>query len=153
MTIASEALQCDPAHWGPDAYTWRPSRWLRRTADESTADVPSASSAAKEAGTQNGAENLIEPRKGTYMPWSDGPRVCPGRKFSQVEFVAVMAALFRRHWVQPKLMDGESLEEGQARVLRMIGRRDLLALTTQMERPDEVAMVWSERSKEETSRT
>ena len=58
-----------------------------------------------------------------------------------------MVALFRRHQVRPKLIDGESIEEGQKRVLKMIGRRDYLALTTQMERPGEVAMVWSERSK------
>ena len=93
---------------------------------------------------QDDEHHIVEPRKGTYMPWSDGPRVCPGRKFSQVEFVAVMAGLFRYHRVRPKLLDGETLEDGQKRVLKMINSRDFLALTTQMERPGEVAMVWSE---------
>ena len=79
------------------------------------------------------------------MPWSDGPRVCPGRKFSQVEFVAVMATLFRRHRVRPKLSEGESIEGGQKRIMEMVERRDDMALTTQMAQPESVALIWEER--------
>ncbi|KAF1838917.1 hypothetical protein BDW02DRAFT_463687, partial [Decorospora gaudefroyi] len=31
--------------------------------------------------------------KNAYYPWSDGPQDCPGMKFSQVDFVAVLALL------------------------------------------------------------
>ncbi|KAK5092027.1 hypothetical protein LTR70_007894 [Exophiala xenobiotica] len=59
-----------------DEHAFRPSRWLN----------PSGS-----------ATPLFQPPKGTYLPWSSGPRVCPGQKMAQVEFVGVMATLFAGH--------------------------------------------------------
>jgi cytochrome P450 len=44
--------------------------------------------------TKDGKESLRDDSdllKEGYMPWTNGPRACPGKKFSQVEFVAVMA--------------------------------------------------------------
>jgi cytochrome P450 len=40
---------------------------------------------------------MIKHTRGSYIPWSDGARVCPGEKFAQVEFVALMAAIFKEH--------------------------------------------------------
>jgi cytochrome P450 len=37
-----------------------------------------------------------------YMPFLHGPRVCPGKKFAQVEFVAVIATIFREWRVEPR---------------------------------------------------
>ncbi|KAL9625277.1 MAG: hypothetical protein Q9160_000679 [Pyrenula sp. 1 TL-2023] len=54
---------------------------------------------------------------GTYFPWSDGPQFCPGKKFAQVEFVAVLATLFRDHRVKPALNKGESEANGRKRAL------------------------------------
>lgn len=59
-----------------DELSFRPSRWLN----------PS-----------NSAQPLFQPRKGSFIPWSTGPRVCPGQKMAQVEFTSVMLALLRRH--------------------------------------------------------
>lgn len=36
-----------------------------------------------------------------FYPWSGGPRVCPGQKFAQVEFVAVLACVLRGAKVKP----------------------------------------------------
>jgi len=61
----------------PDELNFRPSRWL---------DSPT---------------QLYHPPKGTYLPWSAGPRVCPGQKMAQVEFVAVILTLFLKHRLEP----------------------------------------------------
>lgn len=63
------------------------------------------------------AETLFEPAKGTFVPWSDGARVCPGKKFSQVEFVAVLSEVFREHEVQAVRQEGETQVEMRARIL------------------------------------
>ncbi|KAI1485519.1 hypothetical protein F5X96DRAFT_659588 [Biscogniauxia mediterranea] len=42
----------------------------------------------------------------TFIVWSEGARDCPGRKFSQVEFVATIASLFRDWRVNPVTFEG-----------------------------------------------
>ncbi|KAF5558266.1 cytochrome p450 3a7 [Fusarium napiforme] len=70
-------LHTSSASWGDNALQWLPSRWI--TADEKLAPMPT----------------------GAFLPWAAGPRVCPGKKFSQVEFVAVMACLLKDYTVEP----------------------------------------------------
>ncbi|KMU74305.1 hypothetical protein CISG_04654 [Coccidioides immitis RMSCC 3703] len=58
----------------PDEELFRPSRWI------------------------NHSDNTIfQPPRGSYLPWSAGPRNCPGQKMAQVEFVGVFLTLFRYH--------------------------------------------------------
>ncbi|GJC86382.1 hypothetical protein ColLi_09220 [Colletotrichum liriopes] len=38
----------------------------------------------------------MTPPRGSNLPWSGGPRMCPDQKMSQVEFVTVIATLFRQ---------------------------------------------------------
>jgi hypothetical protein len=52
-------------------------------------------------------KEIIQPPLGMYNPWTAGPQVCPGKKFSQVEFVAIIARLFQKGKVTPKLEAGE----------------------------------------------
>ncbi|KAJ9656997.1 hypothetical protein H2198_004597 [Neophaeococcomyces mojaviensis] len=63
-----------------DELAFRPARWL----------VPNSNE-----------QKIWTPPKGTYLPWSAGPRVCPGQRMAQVEFVAVMFTLFSRHRLEP----------------------------------------------------
>lgn len=73
MVIASyAAVHTHPEYWGADALDWRPSRWIQDTGD--------------------GEEELMTPRRGTFIAWSEGERSCPGKKFSQAEFVAIGAS-------------------------------------------------------------
>ena len=76
--------------------------------------------------------------------WGEGPRVCPGKKFAQVEFVAVMAALFRDWKVSPKLQRGESSEEGKQRVMQVVNDSRVF-ITLQMIHPTRVGLVWTKR--------
>ncbi|ORY03138.1 cytochrome P450 [Clohesyomyces aquaticus] len=38
-----------------------------------------------------------------YTPWSHGPRICPGMKFSQVEFTAVLSTVLRTCRIEPSM--------------------------------------------------
>ncbi|KAK6064490.1 cytochrome P450 [Seiridium cupressi] len=87
--------QTDPNHW-VDPCIWRPSRWILHDETIGTIDK----------------EELLVPQRGTFFPWAEGPQSCPGKKFSQVEAVAVLAHLFRDHHVRPKMEVGET--EGDA---------------------------------------
>jgi cytochrome P450 len=121
------AVQTDPKYWGPDALAWRPSRWIQ-------------------GGGEPGDEDLINIKKGTFLGWSEGARDCPGKKFSQVEFVATMAALFRDWRVDPApLHDGESREEAQKRVLDLIEHDSAPVLLLQMLHPERAPLVWRRR--------
>ncbi|EJD40936.1 cytochrome P450 [Auricularia subglabra TFB-10046 SS5] len=65
------ALHRSPALWGEDVSQFRPQRWMEK-----------------------------QPRKGQFMAFSEGARACLGKKFAQVEFVAVITALFARYRVE-----------------------------------------------------
>ncbi|KAL5000911.1 cytochrome P450 monooxygenase [Aspergillus recurvatus] len=117
--VSQLSLHLDPSIWGPDANEFKPSRWL----DESGI--------------------LTTPDKSTYLPWSAGPRICPGMKMSQVEFVATMATLFKNGKCEPLptagITEPEALRE---RLLAHLG--DCVAkLTLQMRNPDEVLLRWT----------
>lgn len=60
------------------------------------------------------------PSKHTYFPWSDGPQNCPGKKFSEVEFVAILAYLFREHTLAVIPNESESSEAAMQRLLSTI---------------------------------
>lgn len=49
------------------------------------------------------------------MPFAWGQRVCPGRKFAQVELVAVLAALFKDWKVEVVPKEGETGEQARER--------------------------------------
>jgi len=98
----------------PDEYAFRPSRWV---------NPPGSQSA------------LFQPPRGTYVPWSGGPRICPGQKMAQVEFTAIFLTLFRRHRIEvvPLTVDGK--EETAAQVnarLDALMKDSISVLTLQM---------------------
>ena len=98
-------VQTHPQNW-ENPLAWDPKRWIRSQG---------LFSAAPDAVILR--EELMTPPKGTYFPWSDGPQNCPGAKFSQVEFVAVLACLLRDHRVQVLRNEDEDLQSARKRVL------------------------------------
>ena len=78
------------------------------------------------------------------MPWSFGPRNCPGMKMSQVEFVSAFYTILRHCTIEPVLQDGESLDQARHR-LNEILRDSLPLITLQMQRPEEVRLRWTRR--------
>ncbi|KAK3946141.1 putative cytochrome P450 [Diplogelasinospora grovesii] len=127
------AVQTDPKYWGPDALVWRPSRWI--VTQEGGGRPPAA-----------GEEELITIRKGTFLGWSEGARDCPGKKFSQVEFVATVATLLRDWRVDPApLHAGESPEDARKRVLDLIEHDSAPVLLLQMLHPERAPLTWRKR--------
>jgi len=77
LTLNLYSLHLNKKHWGPNAEDWLPSRFID---DDGELVVPAPS--------------------GTFLPWVNGPRVCPGKKFAQVEFVATLATCLRDHRIR-----------------------------------------------------
>lgn len=121
-----QALHTHPRHWGSDSLEWRPERWIENPGDFE-----------KEA--------LIDPPKGTYFPWSEGIRNCPGKKFAQVEFVATLTALLNNHVAEPVPNRNESIDAARKRTLDVV-KDSNVELLLQMANPRTVAVRWIQRS-------
>lgn len=121
----------DPRYWGPDSLAWRPSRWIRPGPTAAPGDLD--------------GEEVVAPVRGTFIAWSDGVRDCPGKKFSQVESVATIAALFREWRVDPVTNPGETLEAARERVLRFIEEDTGMVLLVQLLHPERCPLVWKKR--------
>lgn len=134
INLAHSSLQTDPRWWGEDSLTWRPSRFIKTAGIEGTNE---------KGGIEK--EEFITPRRGTFVGWSEGARDCPGRKFSQVEFVATIASLFRDHRVDPVKLEGESIEAARERVLDLIKTDTAFRLLLQMLHPEKAPLTWSRR--------
>lgn len=131
MVIPSYAsVHTDPRYWGSDSLKWRPSRWIENGSNASNKPQP-------------GQEELISPRPGTYLGWSEGARDCPGKKFSQVEFVATMATLLKEWRVDPIQQQGESPEAARRRVEHLIEDDSWPVLILQMLHPERAPLRWT----------
>lgn len=97
----------------PDELIFRPSRWI----------------------VQDGTtKSLFRPPPASFVPWSYGPRSCPGMKMAQVEFVATFLTLFRTHRIAPVPLQ-----------LPLPGQP---GLGTREETPDEVKLRMAEKIKD-----
>lgn len=104
VTLNFAALQSHPDYWGPDPLAFRPDRWI-------VADAPKG----------QGPTTLFQPAPGAFIAWNSGPRVCPGKKFSQVEFTRVMSGLFADgSRVELVKEAGESEQQAKARILQIV---------------------------------
>ncbi|GKT51938.1 putative cytosine deaminase [Colletotrichum spaethianum] len=126
--INTVALHTSPSTWGPDALDFKPTRWLQ----------PGG------AGEADATPQLMTPPRGTFLPWSSGPRMCPGQKMSQVEFVTVIATLFRKCTAEPVPRKGESMEQARQRLLDLTQDSQPI-VTLQMKRPKDVLLRWTRR--------
>lgn len=117
------AFQCDPAAWGNDALVFNPKRFM--ATDDTT-----------------GKEAFRDPTmpNSSFTAWNVGTRTCPGKKFSQVEFVAVVSTLFAGSTrVRLARKGGESQEQVVANA-----ERAMAASTTEvaMRMREEVELEW-----------
>jgi cytochrome P450 len=121
------ALHTHPRYWGPDPLLWRPGRWIVSPKSGDSIEAVLA------------AETLVKPVKGSYIPWSEGERVCPGRKFSQVEFVGVMVGLFHRYRAEVVTKGEESAQEARRRTQGVVEDSELRVVVN-MRKPESVAL-------------
>jgi cytochrome P450 len=124
------AVHTHPKYWGDDSLEWRPSRWI-----QTDGQAPSFLA----------TERVRAPEKGSFIAWSEGIRVCPGKKFSQVEFVAATAAMFKDWCVEPVLVAGESMEDARRRVIKRVEEDTGQILLLQMLHPEKAPLIWRRR--------
>ena len=104
-----------------DLEEFRPERWLVVEKDGEMVDkdgIP-VETLAKEEGlgvneSSDTSDHLFRPVKGSYVPFSEGYRACLGRRFAQVEVLAVLAVLFQNYSVElavDKYTTDEELEK------------------------------------------
>ncbi|MCJ1384453.1 hypothetical protein MMC17_007569 [Xylographa soralifera] len=129
------AIHTHPRYWGSDCLDWRPSRWISSKQSIDGAGMDSIYD----------DEFIISPHKGSFIAWSEGIRNCPGKKFSQVEFVATLAGLFRDWRVDPVPEPSEDMELARKRVMRMVEEDTGQVLLLQMLHPEKAALAWKRR--------
>ncbi|TVY14681.1 Cytochrome P450 6a8 [Lachnellula arida] len=112
-------------YWGSEPFDWKPERWILKNEKENVI----------------GREELLQTPLNAFMPWSGGPRICPGKKFAQVEFVATLALLFQHHRVKPIAEPGESPSGSKARLLQSVQDSDITT-TLKMNHPEKVRLCW-----------
>lgn len=113
-------LHLDPAVWrgvnadesdssieAEDENVFRPTRWIN----------PEGSNTV-----------IYQPPRGSFIPWSAGPRVCPGQKMAQVEFTAIFITLLRRYRVEAVLKEGETRKVIEKRLDEQI--KDSISVVT-----------------------
>jgi cytochrome P450 len=119
LTLNLVSLHCSEKNWGSDAHSWRPSRFIE-------------------------SDELVMPASaGTFLPWVNGPRGCPGKKFAQVEFVATLATCLQKHRSHAVAEDGETREQTEKRVVEVICDSEMAANPTlKMKHPEKVRVRW-----------
>lgn len=128
-----------PEYWGPDSREWKPTRWIQARDDssgrDSLADILES-------------EVIVPPpiAKETFFPWSLGARDCPGKKFSQVEFVAVLAYMLRHYSIEAVPLEGETFQDTRKRIWDYT-RDSAPQITMNFREPDKYALRLINRSK------
>jgi cytochrome P450 len=117
--VSAQVMHYDKSIWGDDAADFNPKRWI-----DSTGQLKNP------------------PRNSCFLPWSGGPRICPGMKMSQVEFVATIATLFRHARSEVlSLTETETPVEAQARLLAVTDE-SISRLTLQVKNSEQVQLRW-----------
>ncbi|KAI9707330.1 MAG: hypothetical protein M1836_000290 [Candelina mexicana] len=119
--LDTAATHRNPKYWprtsADDLLEFRPERWLidaSKSANGTTTVTHTTDSESEEIGGPQGADtspSLLRPPKGAYLPFSEGYRACLGRRFAQVEVLAVLAVLFRDYTVELAVDEFASDEE------------------------------------------
>ncbi|KAF2724239.1 cytochrome P450 monooxygenase-like protein [Polychaeton citri CBS 116435] len=124
VTISTAATHRNPKYWPhtsiEDLEEFRPERWLL---DETKGANGAFGSDDKAYQEEEGMEfdqtdkrpdtaaSLFRPARGAYIPFSDGYRSCLGRRFAQVEILAVLAVMFKSWTVELDVSEWLSDEE------------------------------------------
>lgn len=128
------SIHSHPRYWGDDVDLWRPTRWIKT--------IPDSNNAGNSIFDR---ECLVSPPRGSFMPWSDGDRVCPGKRYSHVELVGALTALFADGWrVEPVCNEGESMDAAKERTKDVI-KDSGVPFLVEMLHPERVGLRWVKR--------
>ncbi|TGO17403.1 hypothetical protein BTUL_0018g00700 [Botrytis tulipae] len=114
-------------------------------------------------GVDNESSTLFKPVKGAFIPFSEGPRACPGKKFAQVEMIAVLTVIFQKYsveldvsrWASDEEVQsmndekrGEVYEKAIRETKEVLGRCNQAQIVLKMAKEDKVPLRFVERGKE-----
>ncbi|KAL2178023.1 cytochrome P450 [Thermothelomyces heterothallicus CBS 202.75] len=104
-----------------------PERWYRTARDgsreaEEDGDIVDKGDYGGFQGSDVAA-SLYRPVRGSYVPFSDGPRSCLGRRIAMVEMGAVLAVIFQRYSIE--LAVDEWADDGEVEAMTPAQRRAL----------------------------
>jgi cytochrome P450 len=111
-------------YWGPDAHDFAPERWDARNKASFLAQNDNVEGLAAP-----GLEypTVHKPVRGAFIPFSDGHRACLGKKFAQVEYVAIMALILREFEISlAKVSPDESDESAVKRARKALDESSMV---------------------------
>ncbi|KAM0221007.1 hypothetical protein ACHAPA_003360 [Fusarium lateritium] len=122
VSLVAVSVHRNPRYWPgrpsllhdgqDDVNDWVPERWYRKTtrSTESESTSPENEDLGGYRGPDTSAQ-LFRPERGSYIPFSDGPRSCLGRRIAQVEIIAALAVIFRDYSLELAVDEWASDEE------------------------------------------
>jgi cytochrome P450 len=160
-TIITVCAQRNPRWWptGPSERTGQdndldeflPERWYRTRGDSSNGEKDgNDGGVVEDYGGFQGSDvsaALYRPVRGSYVPFSDGPRSCLGRRIAMVELAAALAAIFQKYsielaveeWASDKQVEAMTPEQrrevyvkAQEKSRTTIAKADYSALTLKL---------------------
>jgi cytochrome P450 len=126
VQLNAMALHTNPQQWGPDPLAWKPDRGISKASNESS------------------EEHISKDLSSCLLAWADGPRVCPGQKFSQIEVFAVLLRLLKNHRVELVPRPGQTMDHARSYAYNLI-QNSVLTLTLQMPMAESLGLRWVER--------
>ena len=91
-----------------DLEEFKPERWFVPKSENAANGVVPRNNTPDERGEESHLDTrttLYRPRHGSYIPFSEGARSCLGRRFAQVQVLAVLATIFSQYSVELALDD------------------------------------------------
>jgi cytochrome P450 len=82
-----------------------PERWLLPKTSNDAAAIqqpiePELVDSLETGSSSAGHSSLFRPAKAAFIPFSEGARFCPGKRFAQVELTAILAVIFKQYSVE-----------------------------------------------------
>ncbi|KFY45996.1 hypothetical protein V494_00661 [Pseudogymnoascus sp. VKM F-4513 (FW-928)] len=87
-----------------------PERWLKQDAADHVEEDSEEEDFGGFTGKSSSAQ-LFRPARGSFLPFSDGPRSCLGRRLAQVELISMLAVIFQKYSIELAVDEWASDEE------------------------------------------